>query len=220
MQYANIMLALGGDNANVIPKYNCSAAEIAVLMAIHGEQAVSGVEPIEEKPEVGNRQELARLAAIYGNAKDSENNSILQLLYPGAGAVVHRNLADLGLVEEQFKAESRVKMPARGKPPTKAQALAKSATVEDLDELESDDEEIEQEEIDENAEPDFTTFTNKELIEFIGDKAEVPPRAKKDDLIAIAVQVQAVDAAVDEDAELEEVEGEENDETGTKELFN
>lgn len=192
MQYANIMLALGGDNANVIPKYGCSAAEIAVLMAIHGEQAVSSVEPLEDK-QISHRAELDRLLANYGNAKDSENRSIVKNLYPGAGARLHENLADLELVEDQFKAEKRVAIPARSASKPSAVGKADQPEAEELEELEGDDDFVEEE--GDSGDLNFVDHTIAELKEYIGDDAEIPKAAKKDDLIAIAVEVQQKRAA-------------------------
>lgn len=117
MQTANAMLALGGDKATTVPKYGVTAAEIAVLIAIHGEDAVFDIEPLKEKaldPETKrvrtNRAELARLNLIYGGAKDGNGASIVGNMFPGAAARVFETLAELNLPREFYKATARVEV--------------------------------------------------------------------------------------------------------------
>lgn len=116
MQTANIMLSLNAGND--VPKRNVSAAEIAVLRAIHGEEAVQEVEPTGSRDTVDidgatvkwtNRVELERLRRIYGRAKDDENNIIIDRLYPGAAARVFETLDELNIPDEFYKATQRHK---------------------------------------------------------------------------------------------------------------
>lgn len=111
MQTANILLALGGDSGNTVPKRGVTAAEIAVLRAIHGNEAVFDIEPAGEAVDEGrprsNRAELNRLRALYGRAMDSENNSIVAQLFPGAAARVHETLGELELDPSFFKPLAR-----------------------------------------------------------------------------------------------------------------
>jgi len=108
MQIANILLALGGDSGNQVPKYNVTAAEIAVLRAIHGEDAVTNVLPLEGDANRTNRTELARLRARYGAAQDGEGNKVVDTLFPGAAARVFETLDELELPRELFAAKERV----------------------------------------------------------------------------------------------------------------
>lgn len=123
MQTANILLALAGDAGNTVPKFQVTAAEIAVLRALHGDEAVFDIEPIEEEIEVSRREELARLNLIYGGAKidDGSGNkvSVIAALYPGAAAPVFTSLDDLEIPENFFKATERTK-PIAPKKVTKA----------------------------------------------------------------------------------------------------
>ena len=48
LQTANVVLALGGDARNTVPKYAVTAAEVAVLRMIHGDAAVFDVARIAE----------------------------------------------------------------------------------------------------------------------------------------------------------------------------
>ncbi len=114
MQYANIMLALGGDRGTTVPKSEISASEIAVLQLIHGKDAVFDVEPVkvdEDKAKRTSREEIRRLTEAYGRAKvdtaDGTQISVITALFPGAGAQAIKNIEDLDIDEEFFKAKSR-----------------------------------------------------------------------------------------------------------------
>ena len=111
MDYANILLSLAGDDGNTVPMTAVSAAEIALLTAIHGEAAVKEIEPCTapEDAEPHNRGELRRLREKYGRAKDDNDNSVVDVLYPGAAARVFDTLDELGIDESFYKAEARVK---------------------------------------------------------------------------------------------------------------
>lgn len=114
MQTANIMLDLGGDAGNQIPKLGVTAAEIAVLIAIHGESAVHDIEPVGDVPEHEgnrwtNRYELDRLRRIYGRAKNSEDTSHVEVLFPGVAARVFEVLDELNLPDEFYKPTARAK---------------------------------------------------------------------------------------------------------------
>lgn len=105
MQTAKVLVNIGGDAGNMVPK-TVTAAEVAVLRAIHGEEAVHDIEPIGDEP-VSQRDELDRLRQTYGRASDGESRSIVGLLFPGAGARVFENIAELGLPESLFKPIAR-----------------------------------------------------------------------------------------------------------------
>lgn len=140
MKLANIMLAIGGGRDNTISKYGVTAGEIAVLRAIHGEDAVFDVEPTDDdaKNENGgvrtNRQELIRLKAMYGKATDGNGVPLVEGLYPGAAARVFEEFDELELPEDYFKATGRVKStaPVREAPApvkkTKAELIAYAKT--------------------------------------------------------------------------------------------
>lgn len=118
---ADIMVRLGGDALNTVPKYGMTAAEIAVLQVIHGNDAVFDVKPagtIERK----QRVERSRLQVIYGHAKDHDGNVHVERLYPGAAARVFERLDELVLVDAQFVATAR----AGGEGGTSAQREAQA----------------------------------------------------------------------------------------------
>lgn len=146
MQTANILLALGGDAGNTVPKYNVTAAEIAVLAAIHGFDAITDVMPTGNI-NVSHRDELERLVQIYGGAKNGENTPIIKTIYPGAGARLFDSLAELGLQPSQFAATSRVTVDSTPAPSVLAAAAPAVVGAEQLyeDEPEADDEPFEEE---------------------------------------------------------------------------
>lgn len=140
MKLANIMLAIGGGRDNTFQKYGVTAGEIAILRAIHGEDAVFDVEPTTEDAlnEDGgkrtNRQELNRLKAIYAKAQDGNGAKIVEQLYPGAAARVFEDFDELELPDDYFKATGRLKATAeveeapKPKLQTKAQLIAYAKT--------------------------------------------------------------------------------------------
>ncbi len=115
MQYANIMLALGGDAGTTVPKTEVSASEIAVLRLIHGDAAVFDVEPVkvdDAKAKRTSREEIRRLTELYGRARVDTGEGIqvspITALFPGAGAKAIDKIEDLDIPEELFKPKSRV----------------------------------------------------------------------------------------------------------------
>lgn len=108
MQSANILLALGGDSGNQVPKFDVTAAEIAVLRAIHGDSAVSEITPAAHDIDRSNTAERARLKAMYGNARDLEGNIVVDVLFPGIAARVPESLDELELDKSLFAAKDRV----------------------------------------------------------------------------------------------------------------
>ena len=120
MKLANVHVKLDAHNA--VPKWGVTAAEIALLRAIHGPEAVYDIEPAGEV-ERSNGVELARLHDLYGAARDEDNRPMLRTVFPVASSL-HQNLDDLGLDESLFKAKSRAK--ADDAPTQQAQKQAES----------------------------------------------------------------------------------------------
>jgi hypothetical protein len=132
MQIANVMVAIGGDSGNTVPKVGVTAAEIAVLRSIHGEEAVFDIEPAGSI-ERGNREERQRLVETYP-ARDGENKLIVEQLFPGAAARVFVAIDELALPEEFFKASARVAAePAPKKAAGRKSAAAKAPAADEDD---------------------------------------------------------------------------------------
>ncbi|HEV2155409.1 hypothetical protein [Bradyrhizobium sp.] len=107
MQTANILLSLGGHHGNTVPKFGVTAAEIAVLRAIHGDESIKDVEP-GHVIKTTHRTERDRLLGIYGGAKFEDGRPIVESLFPGVAARVHETLAELELPGDFFKATGRM----------------------------------------------------------------------------------------------------------------
>ncbi len=126
MQTANIVVDNGGDNGNQVPIYGATAAQIAVLIAIHGEGSVHDIEPIGDQTHVEidgskvlwtNRVELERVRRLYSRAKDGEDRAVVELMFPGMAARVFETFDEVpGLTEDLFKPTARAKAPVADHP--------------------------------------------------------------------------------------------------------
>ncbi len=108
MEIANVMLALGGDTGNTVPKRGVTAAEIAVLRSIHGNEAVFDIEPLGDV-ERSQREERGRLKAVYGRAMDGNQNSIVESLFPGAAARLFEKIEELEIDDSFYKSVERAR---------------------------------------------------------------------------------------------------------------
>lgn len=122
MELANCMLALGGDRGYTVPKFNVTPAEIAVMCAIHGGDAVHDIAPTGETTKRSKSEEIERLMFLYGKAKDEDGKLLVGKVFPGGAlSPMHETLADLGLPEDLFAVTDRVKP---GAPAKKSKAKA------------------------------------------------------------------------------------------------
>lgn len=107
MELANCSVALGGDKGNTVPKFGITAAEIAVLRFLHGEDAVTDIQPIGHIERL-DRVERARLVEVYGvNHEGRMTARAVDALFPGAAARVFHALAEQDIPEEFFAATGR-----------------------------------------------------------------------------------------------------------------
>lgn len=123
MELADVIVALGGDRTNTVPKHKVTPAEIAVLMTIHGNEAVFDVRPLAEEVERTVVQERERLFSLYP-ARDDDGKSIVLNVYPGVTPIMHTTLEDLQLPEEAYAPMTRVAPKKSDKPAKKAKATA------------------------------------------------------------------------------------------------
>jgi len=129
LQTASVLLALGGDMRNTVPKYGVTAAEVAVLRLIHGEAAVFDVELIGSVSRT-DRQEIGRLTELYGRQEgDRRIAPAVAELFPGAAARVFQSFDELELPEDLYVATGR-KTAAEPKP---AKAAPAPVDNDDLD---------------------------------------------------------------------------------------
>lgn len=138
MQLANVLVSLGGDHGNTVSKFQVTAAEIAVLRAIHGDDAVNDVEPRGDIVR-SHREERGRLLSIYGAAKTPDHKPIVESMFPGVAARVFETLDELGLDESMFKAVTRLKASPAVAQPIEPDAPAFDAEVDETEEGVGDD---------------------------------------------------------------------------------
>lgn len=124
MDYVNLQVAIGGDAGNTVPKFYVPVAEVPVLMAIHGPDALTEFEVVdapEGADELNNVEEMQRLTSIYGRVTDPDGNPILRQVYPGVGAKVISSIDDLDIPEGAMKVTERAttKKAAAKKPAAK-----------------------------------------------------------------------------------------------------
>lgn len=156
MEVAYIMLALGGDRGNTVPKF-VSAAEIIVLRAIHGDESVFDIKPAGDQP-LDPRAELKRLKETYKGAQDGDGRSIIDNVYPGAAPALPLSIDEIGLPEEFFLATERAHPagggPKRGRPRKIAQApVPAAAPAPQAQDADDGDDEMDLPEIPPDAEP-------------------------------------------------------------------
>lgn len=106
MDTANVLVALGGDRGNVVPKAGVTPGEILALQAIHGPDSVFDVEPAG-KVDRNNAEELGRLRTLYGGERGDDGRSKIADLFPGAGARVPTTIKSIDLPAESFKPKTR-----------------------------------------------------------------------------------------------------------------
>lgn len=132
---ADVLVALGGDTRNTVPKTGITTAEIAVLCAIHGSDAVHDIVPCDAVISRSAREERERLLLTYP-ARTAEGDSVVMTVYPGNPPLMHETLADLGLPAELYKPTEREKPKATKKA---ARKMAPAAKPEPIMESSSDD---------------------------------------------------------------------------------
>lgn len=137
MELANCILALGGDTQNTVPKFAVTPAEVALLLAIHGDQSISEIEVVGEIDR-RNIEEADRLLAQYP-AKDESGNLILQQVYPGRQPILHQTFADLQLPDHFFAVTQRAVPVEEAAPVKKGKAKAAEPKPEPLNIKSSND---------------------------------------------------------------------------------
>lgn len=130
MEIANCMVAIAGDHGHTVPKYDVTPSEVAVLRAIHGEDAVFDLRPLGEADRTG-KAEIDRLRFEYRTATDGDDNRIVDQLFPGAGARAIATFADLELPENLYAATGRVSAAVAA--PKKGQKAAARPAAEPAD---------------------------------------------------------------------------------------
>lgn len=110
MQQASILLSLGADSGNQVPKFGVTPAEVAILLAIHGDGSVNEIDIMDEDADRTNNGEMVRLNELYRGARIDDGNGssrkVVDALFPGIGAKLPTSFDDLpNLDKSAFKAE-------------------------------------------------------------------------------------------------------------------
>lgn len=106
MQHCSCMVFLSGDVYHSVWKDDVTVAEISLLRAIHGEDAITTIVPTF-KANTKVADELDRLRNLYGQSNVSkEGKRLVDDVYPGRNPVLPTSLSDIGVdvLEEQPKA--------------------------------------------------------------------------------------------------------------------
>jgi hypothetical protein len=113
MQHASCQVALNGDLTFIVPKPDVTVAEIAVLRAIHGADAVRDIQPtfMDKRPHAEERE---RLMFEYGAARDHKDEILVKQLFPGLSPLPV-TFKDIGLEIDCDPIEEE--KPRRGRPP-------------------------------------------------------------------------------------------------------
>lgn len=106
MQIATIMLNLGGDSRNQVPKHNVTPSEVAVLRLIHGDDAVNDIAIHPDEVKRSSKVERERLHETYAKVMPDGNRRCqpLDQLFPGVAARLYQSFDEMELEEHFFKA--------------------------------------------------------------------------------------------------------------------
>lgn len=108
MQLASILLNLGGDAGNQVPKYNVTPGEVAVLRVLHGDDAVNDIEIIDDVKR-SSKAERERLLQIYAQPQPdgSRRSPAIDMLFPGVAARLYETFDEMELDEVHFKTDGQ-----------------------------------------------------------------------------------------------------------------
>jgi hypothetical protein len=108
MQTASILLAIGGERDMQVPKFGVTPAEVMLLRAIHGEEAVTDINIIGDEDR-NSRAERERLFSLYAKSDPSGafKLPVLDALYPGVSSRLPTEFSELELADEFYVAEVR-----------------------------------------------------------------------------------------------------------------
>ena len=102
MQECSVMVRLGGSLNHTVPLPVVTPAQIQILRAIHGQDAVVDIVPGKFNKR-RQEEELARLSGLYGKGSGmegldaKETGNIVARLFPGVSPRLPVHLKDIGL---------------------------------------------------------------------------------------------------------------------------
>lgn len=103
MQLASILVHLGGNNDNTVPKINVTPSEVEILRLIHGSDAVTDIYIIG-RVERSSRVERQRLFDIYAKQQPDGTKRCPELdsLFPGVAARLYESFSEIEDLDESF----------------------------------------------------------------------------------------------------------------------
>jgi len=115
METASCTVRLGGDLRNTVFKENVTPAEVVLLKAIHGEEAIVDVELTgsDKRPHGDERD---RLQQRYGGAKNGDDRTIFSLIFPSPLTPLPVRFSEIG-IEIEGGAKRRQRREAPPAPP-------------------------------------------------------------------------------------------------------
>lgn len=104
MQVATILLNIGGDAGNQVPKYNVTPSEVHVLQLLHGSDAVNEIEITGDEKRT-SKQERERLVHIYAQPQPNgeRRSPAIDTLFPGVAARLYENFSEMDLEDHVYK---------------------------------------------------------------------------------------------------------------------
>lgn len=98
MQHARCLVRINGDIGNIAAKAPVTPAEIVMLRAIHGADAVSGVALLNGgiNDKTSHAEELARLKVIY-TAQNEDGKAIIDTVFPGHSPTLPTTFDEIGI---------------------------------------------------------------------------------------------------------------------------
>jgi len=114
MRFCDVDVCLGGDRNHVVRKNGVSVAEIEILRAIHGPDAVQNITPRHQK-HVNTAEELDRLRRMYRRnvaTADSTYRDVVSAVFSGPRPKLPTTLADVGVDWKGEEKPSRAKKKA------------------------------------------------------------------------------------------------------------
>lgn len=130
MELANVLVALGGERGHTVPKWAVTPAETAVLMAIHGEDAVHEIQIVGDDKGRSARAEIDRLHERYKATDPDTGKYIVGEVFPGRNPDLPATFEALGLPDDLYKATERA-TPAKSKGKGKGKTAVKKETETD-----------------------------------------------------------------------------------------
>lgn len=98
MQHARCLVRINGDIGNIAAKAPVTPAEVVMLRAIHGPDAVSAVALINGgvNDKTSHAEELARLKATY-TAQNEDGKPIIDSVFPGHSPTLPTTFDEIGI---------------------------------------------------------------------------------------------------------------------------